>query len=133
MKCENVKCGFGLVYWEKRVIFAQRKNESHMKQELRDRIRKTILNVDPKAKIILYGSQARGDARPDSDIDLLILLLDSYEPTVFVKRKSDISGALYDLSLEIDKEISPLILVPKVFYARKTPFTVNVINQGIEL
>lgn len=87
----------------------------------------------PEAKAILYGSQARGDAREDSDIDLLILLPDSCQGKSFVRKKLDISGKLYDLSLALGVNISPLILLHSVFYARKTPFTVNVINEGIEL
>ena len=38
------------------------------------RIAEVIHHIAPDAKTILYGSEARGDARHDSDIDLLILL-----------------------------------------------------------
>lgn len=96
-------------------------------------IKDVLRRIAPEAKAILYGSQARGEARSDSDIDLLILLPDSLEGKDFVRRKLDISGHLYDLSLALGVNISPLILVRKVFYEKKTPFTVNVINEGIEL
>lgn len=32
-----------------------------------------ILSVGAPHKIVLFGSQARGDTRPDSDLDLLII------------------------------------------------------------
>lgn len=97
------------------------------------KIKETLVSIAPEAKTYIYGSQARGNARPDSDIDLLILLPDSYNGAEFVKKKLDISGCLYDLSLSLGIEISPLVLVPKVFFARKTPFTVNVLNDRIEI
>lgn len=96
-------------------------------------IRQVLKSVAPDATAILYGSQARGDARPDSDVDILVLLPDEYHGSEFVKRKLDISGRLYDLSLSLGIGISPLILVPKVFFARETPFSRNVMNEGIPL
>ena len=35
----------------------------------------------PEAPIILFGSQARGDARPDSDVDFLVVLPEPPEST----------------------------------------------------
>jgi len=45
---------------------------------LNEIVRRLVEAVDPD-RIILFGSRARGDARPDSDIDLLIIK-DSDQP-----------------------------------------------------
>lgn len=45
---------------------------------LQEVVRRLVDAVDPDC-IILFGSRARGDARPDSDIDLLIVK-DSGQP-----------------------------------------------------
>ena len=96
-------------------------------------IQSKIKKFAPEVKSILYGSEARGEAREDSDIDILILLPDRYEGKEFVKRKLAISGMLYDLSLDLNVEISPLILVPKIFYRYPTPLTLAILQEGIEL
>jgi len=100
--------------------------------EIVKRIQQTIRHTEPTATAILYGSEARGDARADSDIDLLILL--EGEKRDF-KKESDISGALYDLELSTGVIISPMIMLRKQWENRpfKTPFYVNVMNEGIRL
>lgn len=49
------------------------------RHEIINKIAAAIKYVAPDATTILYGSEARGEARPDSDIDVLVLLPDKEE------------------------------------------------------
>ena len=40
---------------------------------IREMVRRIVDRFDPE-KIILFGSHARGNARPDSDVDLLVVM-----------------------------------------------------------
>lgn len=60
----------------------------------------------PTRGAILYGSRARGDHRPESDADLLILL--EGERQRFVPTKLAMTDLAYDVLLETGLYISPL-------------------------
>jgi len=45
-----------------------------MNKQILENIRSLKRQLIPNERLILFGSQARGDARPDSDWDLLLLL-----------------------------------------------------------
>ena len=72
----------------------------------------------PTAKTILYGSQARNEARSDSDIDLLILL-DGEKMTL--KDEESITLPLYELELKTGVSISPIVTLKKLW--ESCPFT----------
>src|SRR5258708_25878892 len=77
-----------------------------------DSIVKRIVEKYQPEQVILFGSQARGDAGPDSDVDLLIVM--PVEGSVREKRL-EISLALPDLPIAVDV----IVTTPENFAWRK--------------
>ncbi|BAI91884.1 nucleotidyltransferase domain-containing protein [Limnospira fusiformis CCALA 023] len=85
---------------------------------------------DQVVQIILYGSQARGEAKPDSDIDLLIVMKSAFNYTDEIDKTSEF---IQELSLKYDTVISRAFVSEQRFTQEKSPFLLNVHKEGIVL
>jgi predicted nucleotidyltransferase len=94
-------------------------------------IKQAVAGIDSKAHIILYGSRARGNERPDSDWDVLILT--KYPVDINIERQ--FRNALYDLELETGEPFSVFVYSEADWNTRQiiTPFHTNVTREGISL
>jgi predicted nucleotidyltransferase len=81
-------------------------------------------------KVILYGSQARGDARNDSDIDVLVVLKDEFQYGEMLRCTSHLVAAL---SLENDVVISRAFVSKTKYEQSQMPFLMNVRREGIAI
>ena len=81
-------------------------------------------------KLVLYGSQARGEAHKYSDVDILVVLKGPVHPGQEIERTGEfVSG----LSLEYDAVIQCLFLDEEQYAGAESPLVENVAKEGVEI
>ena len=88
-----------------------------------------IAPVDGKA--ILFGSRARGNARHDSDWDVLVLL---GKDRITASDQDAVAYPIHEIGLEIDEMVNPVMYTMRDWESKRgTPFYENVMRDGIAL
>lgn len=94
-------------------------------KRLRDRIEARL----PLEKVILFGSRARGDARPDSDVDLILV-----SPAFEGKSVSERAAGLYR-AWDVDIPVDFLCYTPEEFerLRRRIGLVQTALDEGFEI
>lgn len=80
------------------------------------------------AAVLLFGSWARGEAAPGSDIDVLIVLDGTVDPGEEIARFGPVTAAL---SLRHDVVLSCAFISAERYRAEQSPFLMNVRREGV--
>ena len=83
--------------------------------------------------IILYGSYARGDFKPDSDIDIMILV--DLSDIEIKKYSESLSRLTYNINLDNDLSLMPIVknIDHFQYWVETYPFYSNVKKEGVPL
>jgi len=96
------------------------------------RIKNVILREDANARVILYGSRARGTQAKESDWDILVLV---NKPLVTFRDEQNIRHKLFDIELETGESISTFVYSLSDWNTRlsATALYHNVEREGVYL
>ena len=78
--------------------------------------------------VYLYGSYARGDYRPGSDVDVMILLSDYRNYWEELRRSTELAS---DISLQYDVTVSRLIMKNIQWEESDMPVLRNIHKEGV--
>lgn len=94
--------------------------------ELRERLGR--LYGERLSALVLYGSQARGDAEEGSDIDVLVVLEGPVDPMAEIRRTGD---DVADLSLEHNVVVACFFVSRDQFEREHSPLLINARREGV--
>ncbi|WP_373522879.1 nucleotidyltransferase domain-containing protein [Aquiflexum sp.] len=99
---------------------------------LLDEIKGIVTDLDPKAKVYLFGSRSKGTSKKMSDWDLLILL---NKKKITFEDENKITNPLYDLEFETGEVIIPMVYSENEWDTKYkiTPFYQKVMRSAILL
>jgi len=80
--------------------------------------------------LVLYGSLARGEWTPDSDIDVLVLLDNAMDAKV---ERDRVWGLAWELNHRCDTLVAPLVLAEDEFRRGLSPIFFNIRREGVFL
>jgi uncharacterized protein len=79
-------------------------------------------------QMILFGSQARGDAEPGSDIDVLVVLSGQVSPCEEIDRTIE---HVADVSLHHNEVVSCVFVSEEQFERERSPLLLNIRREGV--
>jgi predicted nucleotidyltransferase len=89
-----------------------------------------LLYGERLVRMVLFGSQARWDAEPESDIDVLVVLRGPVDPGEEIARTGEVTAWL---SLKHDVVISRVFISAKQFSEEQSPLLLNVRREGLSV
>lgn len=94
--------------------------------DLRDRLEE--LYGPRLERVVLFGSQARGDATPESDVDVLVVLHGDVRPVEEIRRTG---GMVSEVSLRTGLDVAVSFISSERFRSEESPFVLNVRREGV--